>query len=119
MAWYRCGLNGGGGGGGTTTFIVNASHPTNPSSFSFSVMANGSTVFTKNYSCTVFGVFAETTDTFEFEGQVFTVKAQGYRANQNEKMLDFSINNNNVSVNCPTSNTSYNVNVTFYVYVQT
>ena len=117
MAWYRCGLSGS-GGSSIVTFICTASHPTNPSTFTVTVMANGSTVFTKGYSCTVYGVFAETTDTFTFLVKTYTVKAQGFRANSSsEKMLDFSIDEENESVLCPASNSSYSVTKTFYLYV--
>lgn len=107
-----------GGGGASTTFLVTASHPNNPTVYSVVVKVGTTTVFSKDYSCTIYGVFSETTDTFTYDGITFTVVAQGYKANSSgEKMLDFAINSASRSVNCSASNSSYATTDTFTLIV--
>jgi hypothetical protein len=98
-------------------FSVNASHPNNPTTYDIVVTVGGSTVFSKNYSCTIYGVFAQDTDTFTYNGTTYTVLAQGYQANNGQKMLDFSIDDKSYSVYCSTTNSSYATNDTFTLVV--
>lgn len=105
------------GGNSPVVFSVNASHPNNPTTYDIVVTTGGTTVFSKNYSCTVYGVFAQDTDTFTYSGTTYTVLAQGYQANNGQKMLDFSIDTKSYSVYCSTTNSSYATNDTFTLIV--
>lgn len=108
----------GGSGSSTVVFVVTASHPSNPTVYSIVVQAKGTTVFSKDYSCTVYGEFAETTDTFVYRDSTYTVIAQGYQATSGNKMLDFSIDDQSVSVNCSHTNSSYAASDEFNILIE-
>lgn len=117
MALYKVTKKQSGGGSTPTVFSVNASHPNNPTTYDIVVTVGGSTVFSKNYSCTIYGVFAQDTDTFTYNGTTYTVLAQGYQANNGQKMLDVSIDNKSYSVYCSKTNSSYATDDTFTLIV--
>lgn len=88
-------------------FDITASHPNNPTAYSIVVKVAGNSVFSKAYACSTYGVFAETTDYFVYDGEIYTVVAQGFQANTNQKMLTFAINDESYEVKCSASNSSY------------
>ena len=88
-------------------FDITASHPNNPTAYSIVVKVAGNSVFSKAYTCNTYGVFAETTDYFVYDGEIYTVVAQGFQANTNQKMLTFAINDESYEVKCSASNSSY------------
>lgn len=88
-------------------FDITASHPNNPTAYSIVVKVAGNSVFSKAYACNTYGVFAETTDYFVYDGEIYTVVAQGFQANTNQKMLTFAINDESYEVKCSASNSSY------------
>lgn len=88
-------------------FDITASHPNNPTAYSIVVKVAGNSVFSKAYACNTYGVFAEATDYFVYDGEIYTVVAQGFQANTNQKMLTFAINDESYEVKCSASNSSY------------
>ena len=88
-------------------FDITASHPNNPTAYSIVVKVAGNSVFSKAYTCNTYGVFSETTDYFVYDGEIYTVVAQGFQANNNQKMLTFAINDESYEVKCSASNSSY------------
>lgn len=106
----------------TFQFNVTATHPNNPTAYSITVVDdNNVTVFSKNYQTSggdaVYGVFPETTDTFVYKSEIFTVVAQGFKAVRDQKMLDFSINGVSHTVYCSQTNSSYATTDTFAIIV--
>lgn len=88
-------------------FDITASHPNNPTAYSIVVKVAGNSVFSKAYTCNTYGVFAEATDYFVYDGEIYTVVAQGFQASTNQKMLTFAINDESYDVKCSASNSSY------------
>jgi len=102
----------------SVVFNCTTTRQNNPSSVSLVVQVSGSQVFSKSYTTSnVYGVFAETTDTFTYNGNTYTIKAQGFQASSGQKMVTVSINDVSYDVLCPTSNSSYASTVSFILIV--
>lgn len=87
----------------SVVFDVVASHPTDPSTYSVAISVENTSVFSKGYSCSIWGEFSATTNTFVYDGVEYTVVAQGYRA-VNQGATCFRLSINNVSYDVPLAN---------------
>lgn len=105
----------------SVVFNVVASHPTDPSTYSVTISVGNTTVFSKGYSCTIWGEFSATTSSFVYDGIEYTVVAQGFRA-INQGATCFRLSINNVAYEVPLANrqnSSFATSDSFSILVKT
>ena len=103
------------GGSTVQNFEVTVSRPDNPTAISVEITADGTTVYDEDISCTVYGAFNETTDSFTYDGCEYTVIMQGIQATRDQIMFTISINDTPYNIICRSANSSYAQTDTFII----
>ena len=103
------------GGSTVQNFEVTVSRPNNPTAISVEITASGTIVYDEDISCTVYGAFNETTDSFTYDGNEYTVIMQGIQATRDQIMFTISINGTPYNIICRSANSSYAQTDTFII----